>query len=80
MRDFILHTPAFGLFHRSLHVFIFARSLLAALQAAGLKYAIIPGGLTMFIQAIDGALAALYKAEHHSFYMTSVENKYEVTL
>ena len=56
-----------------------SKTVLAAFRAAGLKYAIIPGGLTMFIQAIDVALAALYRTEHHRLYMTFMENRKVLT-
>ena len=48
-------------------------AVLNTFRRAGLRYAIIPGGLTMFIQAIDVALMALCREEHHALYMQMVE-------
>ena len=50
-------------------------AVLAAFCVAGVKYAIIPGGLTSFIQAIDLALAALYRACHHQLYMEVIKKR-----
>ena len=53
--------------------------VLAAFRAADLKYAIIPRGLTMFIQSIDVALAlalaSFYPEEHHKSYAQLIEDK-----
>ena len=44
-------------------------AVLAAFRAAGLKYAIIPGGLRLFIQSINVALASFYREEHHKLFV-----------
>ena len=48
-------------------------AVLNAFRQAGIWYAIILGGLTMYIQAIDVALVTLYREEHHALYMHMVE-------
>ena len=53
--------------------------VLATFRVAGVKYAIIPGGLISFIQAIDVALAALYRACHHQPDMEVIERRGKVT-
>ena len=56
-----------------------AVAILAALGVAGLWYAVIPGGLTMFVQSIDTALAALYRTAHHRLYAAHMEGNPKVT-
>ena len=53
--------------------------VLNAFRKAVLRYAIIPGALTMFIQAIDVALVALYREEQHALYMQMVEGGRKVS-
>ena len=38
-----------------------------------MRYAIIPGGLTSFIQSIDVVLAALYRDIHYALYIDMME-------
>ena len=40
--------------------------VLNAFRRAGTRYGIIPGGLSMYIQAIDVASVAMYREEHHA--------------
>ena len=47
--------------------------VLAAFRNAGLRYAIIPGGLTSFIQSIDVVLAAVHRDIHYALYMDMME-------
>ena len=54
-------------------------AVLNAFCRAGLRYAIIPGGLTMYIQAIDVALVALYREEHHALHMQMLEGGRKVS-
>ena len=54
-------------------------AVLNAFCRAGLPYAIIPGGLTMFIQAIDVAQVAVYREEHHALYLQMVEGGRKVS-
>ena len=54
-------------------------AVLNAFHRAGLRYAIIPGGLTIFIQAIDVAPVALYREEHDALYMQMVEGGRKVS-
>ena len=54
-------------------------AVLVALRVAGLRYAVIPGGLTMFVQSIDTALAALYRTAHHRLYAAHMEGNLKVT-
>ena len=49
--------------------------VLAAFRAAGLSCAVIPGGLTFFIQAVDVFLTFLYRTCHHQLYLQMAENK-----
>ena len=42
--------------------------VLSALE--GLRYAVIPGGLAMFVKNIDTALTALYRSAHHRLYLS----------
>ena len=56
----------------SAHIFA---PVLAAFRTAGFSCAVIPGGLTSFIQAIDVFLAVLYRTCHHQLYMQMAEQK-----
>ena len=49
--------------------------VLSAFRAVGLRYAIIPGGLTCFIQAIDVSFASHYRQCHHELYCTFMEGR-----
>ena len=49
--------------------------VLLALRLAGFRYAVILGGLTMFVRSIDTALAALYRTAHHRLYMSHMEGE-----
>ena len=55
-------------------------AVLAAFRHVGLRYAIIPGGLTMFGQSIDTALAALYRTGHHHLHVAHMEGKHKPTV
>ena len=50
-----------------------------ALKQCGIRYAVILGGLTMFIQSIDTALAALYRTPHHNMYVRHMQHKGKLT-
>ena len=56
-----------------------SQAVLQALRHCGLRYAVIPGGLTMFIQSIDTALAALYRSAHHRLYVSHMEHQAKLT-
>mmetsp|Transcript_142919 Transcript_142919/g.249339 ORF Transcript_142919/g.249339 Transcript_142919/m.249339 type:complete len:174 (-) Transcript_142919:176-697(-) len=49
------------------------------LRAAGLRYAIILGGLIMFVQSIDVALASIFREEHYKLYVKFMEHKAKLT-
>ena len=51
-----------------------------ALRNCGLRYVVIPGGLTMFIQSIDTALAALYRSAHHRLHVSCMEHQAKLTV
>ena len=50
-------------------------NVLAGFRTAGLSCAVIPGGLTSFIQVVDVFLAFLYRTCHHQLYLQMAENK-----
>ena len=56
-----------------------SQAVLQALRHCGLRYAVIPGGLAMFIQSIDTALAALYRSAHHRLYVSHMEHQAKLT-
>ena len=56
-----------------------SQAVLQALRHCGLRYAVIPRGLTMFIQSIDAALAALYRSAHHRSYVSHMEHQAKLT-
>ena len=55
------------------------QAVLHAMRRCGLRYVVIPGGLTMFIQSIDTPLAALYHVAHHKLYVSHMEHEGKLT-
>ena len=47
--------------------------VLYVFRVVGIQYAVIPGSLTILIQAIDVALVALYREHHYALYKQLVE-------
>ena len=66
-----------GLASADAHV---SQPVLHAMRRCGRKYAVIPGGLTMFIQSIHTALAALYCVAHHTSYVSHIEHEGQLTV
>ena len=49
--------------------------MLSTIKLGGLLYAVILGGLTMFVQSIGTAVAALYRGAHHSLFVSYMDSK-----
>lgn len=56
-----------------------SKTVINSFHKAGCYCAVIPGGLTMFVQSIDVALASKYREEHHRLYCTFIEGRNKLT-